>query len=109
MVSGDAEGDDTVQRAQSTAGVRRCARLCAEQNYRCAYCGVVMVLTGPGISRNQDHSASTDEIIPRVAGGAVEWENQVAACRRCNSARGSLDALEWFASPEAGSRCGCTG
>ncbi len=39
--------------------------------YACQYCGVP--------AENVDH------VLPRSRGGAHEWENVVAACRRCNS------------------------
>jgi 5-methylcytosine-specific restriction endonuclease McrA len=39
--------------------------------HTCQYCGVP--------AENVDH------VIPRSRGGAHEWENVVAACRRCNS------------------------
>lgn len=39
--------------------------------YTCQYCGVP--------AENVDH------VVPRSRGGAHEWENVVAACRRCNS------------------------
>jgi 5-methylcytosine-specific restriction endonuclease McrA len=39
--------------------------------YTCQYCGVP--------AENVDH------VMPRSRGGAHEWENVVAACRRCNS------------------------
>lgn len=39
--------------------------------YACQYCGVG--------AENVDH------VVPRSRGGAHEWENVVAACRRCNS------------------------
>ncbi len=40
-------------------------------DYTCQYCGVP--------AENVDH------VMPRSRGGAHQWENVVAACRRCNS------------------------
>lgn len=40
-------------------------------HYACQYCGAG--------AENVDH------VVPRSRGGAHEWENVVAACRRCNS------------------------
>lgn len=40
-------------------------------DHTCQYCGVP--------AENVDH------VVPRSRGGAHEWENVVAACRRCNS------------------------
>lgn len=42
---------------------------------RCQYCG-----------KDAD---SIDHVIPRSRGGTHTWENVVAACRRCNLAKGS--------------------
>ena len=42
---------------------------------RCQYCG-----------READ---SVDHIVPRSKGGTHTWENVVAACRRCNLAKGN--------------------
>ena len=41
---------------------------------RCAYCG--------------EHADTIDHIIPRSRGGAHEWTNVVAACRRHNMEKG---------------------
>jgi 5-methylcytosine-specific restriction endonuclease McrA len=43
--------------------------------HRCQYCG-----------KDAD---SIDHVIPRSRGGTHTWENVVAACRRCNLAKGS--------------------
>ena len=42
---------------------------------RCQYCG-----------KDGD---SIDHVVPRSRGGTHTWENVVAACRRCNLAKGS--------------------
>lgn len=42
---------------------------------RCQYCG-----------RDAD---SIDHVVPRSRGGSNSWDNVVAACRRCNLAKGS--------------------
>jgi 5-methylcytosine-specific restriction endonuclease McrA len=43
----------------------------ARDGHRCQYCGKA--------AENIDH------VVPRSRGGQHEWENVVAACRRCNS------------------------
>ena len=45
----------------------------ARDGHRCQYCG--------GQAENIDH------VVPRSRGGGHTWENVVAACRRCNSAK----------------------
>jgi 5-methylcytosine-specific restriction endonuclease McrA len=39
---------------------------------------------------------TTDHVVPRVKGGPSWRENEVAACRRCNSERGHLGPVEWL-------------
>lgn len=45
----------------------------ARDGHRCQYCGAT--------AENIDH------IIPRSRGGAHSWENVVASCKRCNTAK----------------------
>ena len=40
--------------------------------------------------------ASTEHVVPRVKGGPSWAENEVAACRRCNAARGHVAPVEWL-------------
>lgn len=44
--------------------------------FRCQYCGSTGDLT-------------FDHVVPRARGGRTSWENVVAACSRCNLAKGS--------------------
>jgi hypothetical protein len=39
---------------------------------------------------------TTEHVIPRVKGGPSWLENEVAACRRCNSERGHRGLVEWL-------------
>jgi hypothetical protein len=39
---------------------------------------------------------STEHVVPRVKGGPSWPENEVAACRRCNSDRGHRGPVEWL-------------
>jgi 5-methylcytosine-specific restriction endonuclease McrA len=43
----------------------------ARDNHTCQYCG--------------GRAESIDHVVPRSRGGKHEWENVVAACRRCNT------------------------
>jgi hypothetical protein len=38
---------------------------------------------------------TTEHVVPRVKGGPSWPENEVAACRRCNSDRGHRGPVEW--------------
>ncbi len=53
--------------------------LFARDNYQCLYCGNHF---GP-------QQLSRDHVHPRSLGGRDRWENVVAACKRCNSRKGS--------------------
>lgn len=54
---------------------------------RCVWCG-----------RRLDGlvAATTEHVVPRVKGGPSWLENEVAACRRCNSERGHRSVGEWL-------------
>lgn len=39
---------------------------------------------------------TTEHVVPRVKGGPSWAENEVAACRRCNSDRGHRGPVEWL-------------
>jgi 5-methylcytosine-specific restriction endonuclease McrA len=45
----------------------------ARDGHRCQYCGA--------------QAENIDHVIPRSRGGPHSWENVVAACRRCNTAK----------------------
>lgn len=61
-------------------------RLSEAQNHRCAYCG-----------RNIKKRATVDHIIPLVHGGEpLSPDNAVAACRKCNERRGSMNAYRFY-------------
>jgi hypothetical protein len=68
-------------------------RVAAEQNWRCAYCGVQMI---DGGGRRSMLQCTLDEFIPLAAGGARTWANSVAACRFCNTARGLMEAFAFY-------------
>jgi 5-methylcytosine-specific restriction endonuclease McrA len=66
-----------------------CQRLWSEQAGKCFYCSEP--LPEPASERirhrKREMSATIDHVLPRSLGGAAEWHNEVAACRRCNSAK----------------------
>ena len=51
----------------------------------CLYCG----------SRFRDGELTRDHIVPSSRGGRDAWDNCVAACRRCNHAKGDQLVHEW--------------
>jgi 5-methylcytosine-specific restriction endonuclease McrA len=59
----------------------------ANQQNKCAYCGVPMSRTG---SSSYDSQATLDHVVARSLGGEDTEENTVAACRACNSSKDDL-------------------
>ena len=47
--------------------------------WKCQYCA----------TDHKTHELTFDHVIPRSRGGRTEWENIVAACRDCNTVKGS--------------------
>lgn len=67
---------------------RRLIRLAEAQNWRCAYCAVVMQADD-----KQAHDAITrDHVEPKCMGGKASLDNIVVACKRCNGDRGAMMA-----------------
>jgi 5-methylcytosine-specific restriction endonuclease McrA len=48
-----------------------------------------------------DRLLSLDHVVPRLKGGPAWLENEVAACRACNRARGHSAPLDWLRDCEA--------
>eukprot|EP00551_Chaetoceros_affinis_P009534 CAMPEP_0203672448 /NCGR_PEP_ID=MMETSP0090-20130426/8481_1 /ASSEMBLY_ACC=CAM_ASM_001088 /TAXON_ID=426623 /ORGANISM="Chaetoceros affinis, Strain CCMP159" /LENGTH=297 /DNA_ID=CAMNT_0050537767 /DNA_START=497 /DNA_END=1390 /DNA_ORIENTATION=+ len=47
--------------------------------YKCQYCTKMY----------RTNDLSLDHVVPRCAGGKLEWENAVTCCKKCNSRKGS--------------------
>lgn len=67
----------------------RCQQLWEEQQGLCFYCGAAMAAPmGQRLRhRKRPDAATIDHVVPQSQGGAVEWPNEVAACRACNAAK----------------------
>lgn len=73
-----------------TAQPDRAARLAAaieRDGPTCVWCGRVF---------DRHVRPTTEHVVPRVRGGPSWAENEVAACSRCNAARGHRGAVEWL-------------
>ena len=68
-------------------------RLCAEQNYRCAYCGKKVDTT---VTCNTHNFASLDHVKPKIYGGEDIYDNIVVACSPCNTKKGCMDVQEFL-------------
>ncbi len=68
------------RRAQQTRAVPALTNqaLFARDRHLCLYCGRVF----------QAASLTRDHVVPKSRGGDDEWENVVAACKRCNHRKG---------------------
>jgi 5-methylcytosine-specific restriction endonuclease McrA len=53
-------------------------------NYCCQYCGTDLC----------DKTATVDHIVPKCKGGGFSWTNLVAACKKCNLAKGNRNLKE---------------
>jgi hypothetical protein len=65
----------------------RLARILERDGAECVWCRRPLEV---GLVR-----ATTEHLVPRVKGGPSWIENEVAACRRCNGARGHRTPAEW--------------
>jgi hypothetical protein len=50
---------------------------------------------------SNDRNLSLEHLIPRLKGGPAWLENELAACRPCNRARGHLAPVAWLEDCEA--------
>jgi len=58
-------------------------QLAESQNWRCCYCGVLM-----NRFRRVATRCTIEHVIPRTAGGRLQWETCVSACYKCNQEGG---------------------
>ena len=65
----------------------RLAAALARDGRRCLWCGREFSDQVP---------PTTNHLVPKVKGGPSWLENEVAACRRCNSERGHRGAADWL-------------
>lgn len=62
-------------------------RLMGRQHGRCYYCNREMTF-----KQDPETMCTIDHVVPRAQGGVNHISNYVAACIRCNNARGTIDA-----------------
>lgn len=81
--------------------------LSEQQGHRCCYCGEPFLDPPDSVVgrrqthhwrsiTNHPHIATIEHIKAKANGGKAEWENEAAACYRCNTNRGKMDALYFF-------------
>jgi 5-methylcytosine-specific restriction endonuclease McrA len=63
----------------------------ARQNGQCYWCDRLMLRPSAKVPANHGFACTAEHLIPRSHGGRDTSHNIVAACRRCNSSRGTLD------------------
>ena len=72
----------------------RLRRILDRDGHECVWCRLPLE---PG-----DRALSVDHVVPRLKGGPAWAENEVAACRPCNRARGHASPADWLrARPDA--------
>lgn len=76
--------------------LRKLHRLAREQDMRCAYC------SEPFGNYADEANPTLDHVIPKARGGTDVASNLVAACARCNHAKGDMDADAFCALIDAG-------
>ncbi len=84
-------GGDVLEGKAPERQLSRAARLCValrRDGEFCVWCARPLPV---GSSE-----ASVDHLIPKLKGGPSWTENEVAACRSCNHARGHLPPMEWL-------------
>ena len=69
--------------------------LCAVQRFQCYYCKQTMALPAHQWAAQQDNHATLEHLLPRSEGGTYDAHNIRAACRLCNTLRGTKH-LSWF-------------
>src|SRR4051812_34657663 len=89
-----------------TPAPTKIAILAEQQNHRCCYCGVEFLTPPSGKTKgmkkwheaNKQHPRmmTIEHVVRKVDGGVAEWDNEVAACYRCNTRRGAVDAYTYF-------------
>ncbi len=83
---------DNPTRHPYSGQIRKIIILAEAQGWRCAYCPQVMAYPSGAPTQTRDQ-ATIDHVRPRIAGGMPVWENEVAACSACNTAKGHYSAL----------------
>jgi len=67
---------------------QRMALILERDGYECIWCRTPIEV---GLNR-----ATTEHVVPRIKGGPSWIENEVAACRHCNGARGHQNPSAWL-------------
>src|SRR3954463_11736810 len=88
MVALDPTADRRTDVAPALNRRDRLAVILGRGRAQCIWCGRDV---GTGLV-----AATTDHVVPRTKGGPSWLENEVAACRRCNSGRGNRNPGEWL-------------
>ena len=68
--------------------------LSERQNHRCCYCGLTMLL--PHEAHDYANMATIEHVLPKFYGGTDEDSNLVAACRRCNALRRTINYISFI-------------
>lgn len=86
----------TAPSARSLGIATRRERIARDQGMKCFYCSRTMAFH----PRRQADSVTLDHLVPRCDGGTRDRTNVVAACYRCNHAKGRQSVQQFLASPK---------
>lgn len=73
---------------------RRLSVLAEAQNWRCCYCGIRCQINPR--DPNLWDAPSCEHVLHLGRGGLRVWENEVMACRLCNTGRGRMHPLQYL-------------
>lgn len=76
--------------------LRKLHRIALEQDLRCAYC------SEPFGNYVDEANPTLDHVVPQAKGGSNDPSNLVAACARCNHAKGDMSVEAFCALIDAG-------
>lgn len=81
------------RRRKASQRRERLWKLSESQNWRCAYCGIIIEFYGTNSNNNK---ATVDHVIPLSRHGLDRSINMVAACAACNEIRSNEDAYLYY-------------
>lgn len=77
-----------------------------QQGGRCFYCSCALVIPRRRCDRGARNAATADHLTPQALGGTEALTNIVAACARCNVAKGMRRPTAEELARKAGYSCG---
>ena len=86
----------TQRRPRELSRSDRLAEILRRDGPDCVWCRRMLTITDGRRRERAAVRATTDHLIPKLKGGPSWIENEVAACSRCNRARGHRSPSAWL-------------